>query len=193
MKTWIVFAAISWHGLWFTADQYAHRLFQDGNFQQAAEAFEDPMWQGTAWYRAGEFEKAAAAFLLVDTPQSNFNRGNALLFSGKYDQAIESYERSLEQQPDWEEAIQNRNLAIARRDMLKNEGGDLGDQQVGADKVVFDAKKPIKEGEETKVDPENASQDNQVQALWLRRVQTKPADFLKAKFSYQLADEGESK
>ncbi|HIE98204.1 MAG: hypothetical protein ABGZ53_25045 [Fuerstiella sp.] len=29
--------------------------------------------------------------------------------------------------------------------------------------------------------------DSAMQALWLRRVQTKPADFLKAKFAYQLA------
>jgi Ca-activated chloride channel family protein len=27
--------------------------------------------------------------------------------------------------------------------------------------------------------------NEQVQALWLRRVQTKPADFLRAKFAYQ--------
>jgi hypothetical protein len=29
--------------------------------------------------------------------------------------------------------------------------------------------------------------DAQLQALWLRRVQTNPADFLRAKFAYQLS------
>ena len=29
--------------------------------------------------------------------------------------------------------------------------------------------------------------DAQLQALWLRRVQTKPAEFLRAKFAYQLS------
>jgi Ca-activated chloride channel family protein len=29
--------------------------------------------------------------------------------------------------------------------------------------------------------------DEQVQALWLRRVQTRPADFLRARFAYQQA------
>ena len=28
--------------------------------------------------------------------------------------------------------------------------------------------------------------DEQVRALWLKRVQTQPADFLRAKFAYQL-------
>ena len=30
--------------------------------------------------------------------------------------------------------------------------------------------------------------DDQLRALWLRRVQTKPADFLRAKFAYQLQE-----
>jgi Ca-activated chloride channel family protein len=30
-----------------------------------------------------------------------------------------------------------------------------------------------------------------MQSLWLRRVQTRPADFLKAKFEYQQAMKGE--
>ena len=34
--------------------------------------------------------------------------------------------------------------------------------------------------------------DAAMQELWLRRVQTKPADFLRAKFSFQLANEKES-
>jgi Ca-activated chloride channel family protein len=28
--------------------------------------------------------------------------------------------------------------------------------------------------------------DDELKALWLRRVETKPADFLRAKFAYQL-------
>ena len=67
-------------------------------------------------------------------------------------------------------------------------GGDLGDQKLGADKIVFD-KSQKNEGQQTDVSGDAAASSEQMQALWLRRVQTRPADFLKAKFAWQLAGE----
>jgi Ca-activated chloride channel family protein len=32
--------------------------------------------------------------------------------------------------------------------------------------------------------------DEELRGLWLRRVQTKPADFLRAKFAYQVQAQG---
>jgi len=50
-----------------------------GEFVEAAQAFRDPMWQGAACYRAGEFEKAAQAFARRDTAEAHYNQGNAWL------------------------------------------------------------------------------------------------------------------
>lgn len=186
MRTVLAVFAVTWIGLWLTPDQQGQRLFLRGEYQQAANAFDDPMWRGTAWYRAGEFEQAAAEFSRGSTPQAEFNTGNAWLMLGKYDLAIASYDRALKKRPDWTEAKENRDLAIARDLARKQQGGDLGDQQEGADEVVFDADKPPG-GQDTLIAGEKASTDAAVQALWLRRVQTKPADFLKAKFAYQQA------
>jgi Ca-activated chloride channel homolog len=65
-------------------------------------------------------------------------------------------------------------------------GGDMGDQKIGADKIVFD-KNAQSEGQDTEVAGGKALSDEEMQSLWLRRVQTRPADFLKAKFEYQQA------
>lgn len=63
----------------------------------------------------------------------------------------------------------------------------MGDQKIGADEVVFDKdKKPG--GQETEVAADQAVSDSAIQAMWLRRVQTQPADFLRAKFAYQQAN-----
>lgn len=62
----------------------------------------------------------------------------------------------------------------------------MGDQKIGADDVVFDKKKESG-GQETVTEDAQPLSDSAMQALWLRRVQTKPADFLKSKFAYQLA------
>jgi Ca-activated chloride channel family protein len=90
--------------------------------------------------------------------------------------------------PNWPEAQANRALAEARRQQLAPPDDDAGGTggQEKADEYVFNDR-PQQSGDKKDVEViagENLSND-QVQALWLRRVQTKPADFLRAKFAYQ--------
>jgi Ca-activated chloride channel family protein len=181
-----VIGAITWWSLWFTPDQQAQRLMNRGEFQAAAETFRDPLQQGVAWYRAGEFAKAEQAFARSGTPEAEFNRGNCLVMLGKYEPAIERYDRALERNPQFEDARINREIAIARAKLVERKGGDMGDQKVGADEITFDKAKNAG-GQETETEAAQPLSDADMQALWLRRIQTKPADFLKAKFAYQLA------
>ena len=58
---------ITWSGLWFTPDQQGQQLMRRGDYQAAAETFRDPMRQGVAWFRAGEFEASERAFARVPT------------------------------------------------------------------------------------------------------------------------------
>jgi len=190
MRGFYLLLAISWAGLWFTPDQQGQRLANREEYAKAAEAFDDPMRQGVAWYRAGEFEKAAQAFARVQTAEAKFNLGNAWTMLGKYDKAIAAYDEALEERPDWQAAQENRDLAAARAKLVESPGGDFGDQRIGADEIVFDQNKPPG-GQETEVAGDQAMTDSTVQAIWLRNVRTKPADFLKAKFAYQKARESE--
>jgi Ca-activated chloride channel family protein len=59
---------------------------------------------------------------------------------------------------------------------------------VRPDEIVFDDR-PKQSGDSKEVEVVTGGQmsDEELQALWLRRVQTKPADFLRAKFAYQLS------
>ena len=190
MRALAVIATLTWAGLWFTPDQQGRRHFERGEFLAAAEAFQDPLWQGAAFYRAGEFEKATRAFARRDTAEAHYNQGNAWLMNGKYEDAIASYDRALTRRPGWQQAADNRDLAAARLKMTTVTGGDMGDQKIGADKIVFD-KNAKSEGQDTEVAGGKALSDQEMQSLWLRRVQTRPADFLKAKFEYQQAMKGE--
>lgn len=197
MKALAIFAAIgtfTWWSLWFTPDQQGQRLMKRRDFPAAAETFRDPMRQGVAWFQAGEFEKAEQAFTRSATPEAEFNRGNCLIMRGKYDAAIERFDRALELRPNWEDAEVNRSIAVARAKLTEQKGGDMGDQKIGADEIVFDKKKDAG-GQDTETEGNQPLSDAEMQALWLRKVQTKPADFLKSKFAYQLASgeqEGES-
>jgi Ca-activated chloride channel family protein len=174
--------------LWLTPDQQGQRLLARGRYAEAAQRFRDPLWQGVALYRAGQFKEAAAALARLDTPEAVFDRGNALVMLGKYTEAIASYDHALQRRPDWTEAQANRALAEARHKMLAPPADDAGGTggQLKADEYTFDDR-PQQSSDSKEVEVvagENLSNE-QVQALWLRRVQTKPADFLRAKFAYQ--------
>jgi Ca-activated chloride channel family protein len=186
-------AGRSFRNMWLTPDQQGAWLVAHQRNVEAAERFRDPVRQGVALYRAGEYEKAAAAFARADSPEAAFDRGNALVMRGKYDDAIASYDRALARRPAWHAAQANRDLALARKQRMAPTatGEEDTGEQAKPDEIVFDdrAKQPGARQTET-VAGQNLS-DDQVQALWLRRVQTKPADFLRAKFAYQLSRRGQ--
>ena len=186
----LLIGGLSWSHLWFTPDQQGQRLLDRREFQAAAETFRDPVRQGVAWFRAGEFEKAERSFARVATPEAEFNRGNCLVMQGKYEAAIERYDRALDLRPEMKDAQVNREIAAARAKKVERQGGDMGDQLLGADEITFD-KASNAEGQETETIGEQPLSDAQMQAMWLRRVQTKPAEFLKSKFAYQFATDSQ--
>ena len=192
------FAMADWSfaNLWRTPDQQAQRLFNQGQYAEAAKRFSDPMRQGMAAYRAGDFKAAAAAFARHDSSEAVFNRGNALVMAGQYAEAIESYDRALQLRPDWTAAQVNRSIAVARRDRMTPPDDDAGGTggQLEADAIVFDNRaKNASQTQEVDMGESDKLSDEELRALWLRRVQTKPADFLRAKFSYQLSQQEKGK
>lgn len=171
--------------IFLTPDQAGYYYYQKGNHEKAAELFTDPMWKGIAIYKKGEFKEAASLFAGYDTAEASFNQGNALVMEGKYEDAVKRYEHALELKPGWEDAVVNRDIAVARAEMLKKEGGDMTGGQLGADEITFDeGKAPSSSGEEQTEGGQDLGEEER-RAIWLRQVQTKPADFLRAKFAYQ--------
>jgi Ca-activated chloride channel family protein len=187
-----------WLDLWWTRDQRAERALAAGDAREAARLFTDPLRVGVAWYRAGEFDRAARAFGRSDRPEAHYNRGNALVLLGDYDGAIAAYEKALAMRPDWVEANQNRGLAMLRKQRLVRREDDAGGTygKLAADDFVLDLRngsrstvgRQIVEGGEG---VPNAV-DSAFRALWLRRVQTRPADFLAARFAWQLQSREET-
>lgn len=178
-------ARIGWLDLWASPDQRGRIAFERGDYASAAADFRDPMWRGAALMRAGDFKTAAQVFGGMDTAEAAFNQGNALVMLGQYQPAIARYDRALELKPGWREASENSNLAALRYAKIDQGGGDLGDQEEGADQIVYDKDAKNPEGQETQTEGAPMS-DEQVRALWLKRVQTRPADFLRSRFAYQL-------
>ena len=193
----LLFSFASWLELrsnfFVTADQRGQRLMDDGEFEKAAETFDDPFRQGIAYFQAGDFESAASVFGGLPGAEAAYNQGNAWVMLGKYDNAIAQFDLALAERPEWRAAQTNRDLAAARAERLKFEGGDMTGGMLGADEIVFDQGKNDSDTDQTEtVQGHKPLSDEELRTMWLRQVQTTPSDFLKAKFAYQLAADQQS-
>ena len=188
--------AFDWADLWFTPDQQGQRLMDKGEYQQAAGKFTSPERIGTALFMAGDFESAASVLGRSSSADANYNRGNSLIMLGQYEEAIEAYQNALSKRPDWQEAEQNLQIAFLRKAALAPPEDDYGGTggQLEADEIVFDNSGRVnKSSSEQVIDAaDQALGEDAMRAMWLRKVETRPADFLAVRFNYQLAKKDNS-
>lgn len=171
-----------------SADQQAQALFNQGDTAAAAKRFQDPQWRAAAAFRAADFKQAAAIYAGLSGADAAYNHANALVMLGNYSEAIQRYDDALALQPDWQAALQNREIARVRAKRVEQKGGEGTGGKLGADEIRFDSSPASSANPEQQelVETEQAG-DAELRAAWLRRVQTNPGDFLRAKFAYQLS------
>ncbi len=152
-------AMAGWDELWRTPDQQGARLLQEGKPQQAAEQFRDPAWRASAYYRAGDYEKAAQLFGQIDTVDGHYNRANALARQGKLEEALAEYEQALALNPG-PEALRrdvefNRDLVqgLLEQQSQQSQGGE-GDESPASDSRQSDS-----QGSEASDSQESGSRD----------------------------------
>lgn len=180
----LVLAVLSWQDFWSSPDQRGQRLMEAGRYAEAATQFADPMRRGVAQFRAGDFKAAAETFGGIDTADAAYDQGTALIMLGKYDEAIKRFDRALVLRPGWADAAANRTLAAARKAAINTSGSDAGDQREGADRIVYDKDKTSGSAQQT--DAGSVMTDQSVRALWLKRIEPRPAEFLRQRFLFQL-------
>ena len=173
--------------LWWTRDQQARRLYEAGSFADAAARFDDPLWRGVAAYRAGDLDLAAAQFARLSTPEAAYNLGNTFARMTLYEDAVAAYDEALAARPDWVEARENRQLVV---ELLEQPPEPESQGQAGTpptfdpDEVRVDDR--ADRGEMGEVEASMLS-DDQIAEMWMRRLQTSPADFLRWRFAAEAA------
>jgi len=118
-----------WGGTWQRKDQRAYQALQSGQAEKAAALARDPGLSGDAWYRSGEFGNALDSWILLDTADAHYNRGNALANLGEYDAAIEAYDSALILEPGMEDALINRELLEKMKEQQEQQQQDGEDSE----------------------------------------------------------------
>jgi Ca-activated chloride channel family protein len=120
--------ALDWQNWWQTRDQQAAAAFAAQQYDRAAELFENPDWKAAAQYRAAK--PLDGELPTPDTATGFYNQGNVLAKSGRFEEAIAAYDKSLALDPGNEDAEYNKKLveeALKRQQQPSQQHQQQGD------------------------------------------------------------------
>lgn len=228
-------AADFWTDLWQTRDQQGASALELDAPESAATLFEDPAWRATAHYRNQDFQAAAEDFAASEGIENDYNRGNALARAGDLDKALAAFDEVLASDPKHEDAAFNKALIEQlleqqsqeqdasdqgepdeqnpqeggqgeenqesgeqdpSQDAQSQQEGDAGDdaQDSEAEREQAEADQRDEEADQTSeqaVQEADAALDpEEAQALeqWLKRVPDDPGGLLRRKFEQQFEE-----
>ncbi|MEN8249094.1 MAG: VWA domain-containing protein [Bacteroidota bacterium] len=206
--------------LWFTPDYQAQQLYNEGKFLEAAETYKDPLHKGVAYFKAGNYEAAIAAFEEDTTAMGAYNLGLAHYKNGDFVSAEMAFVEAVELNPDFGDAKKNQQLMeqlsageneanpedaqeVPQGEQAENiqnkDQEDLGGGGQDATKEQMQEKRKeetvatdVRKGKELDEVPEDfeAGQADNTQKVLMRKVDDDPALFLKKKFAYQVKKNG---
>lgn len=162
--------AIEWRDLWQTQQQQARQDYQNGDFAAAKEKFTDPLWQGNAAYRAGDYQTAEQAFnqaaTLTNTAEAWHNLGNSLAQQERYADAAKAYEQALAINPELTAAADNAKLM---QQLLEQQQQKQQEQQSNNQSSQSDQDKQQQSGQQeqqqnSEQDPAENAEDNSTQS-----------------------------
>ncbi len=138
--------AFEWRNLWSTPEQRAAKNLEAGDYDTLVQEAPSAAWQGVGQYRQGDFEAASESFAkqheqavaagsTPDAVSAQYNRANAEVLAGNYDQALNLYDEVLELDPEHEDAKHNAEIAKQlwkqQQEQQQQEGEGQGQQQDG--------------------------------------------------------------
>ncbi len=187
-----------------TKDQQGRWYFEKQDYRKAAERFQNPLWKGTAYYLNEDFKLAQEYFSRIDSTEGLFNMANSLAHGRNYVLASRVFEQILSQQGNHEAALNNKKILRKIMDEInmfsasqQAESGDssreLGDEPQTAEGTETQLYEEQMIESIKQVTADEILQDVSINEMWLRRVQSDPANFLAIKFQMQLQAEQYSK
>lgn len=157
------------------SETLAKDVFDQGNYDIAAESFQDCYRKGVAFYKGGHFAEAEDMFQASSREevacQAAYNLGNALTFQNKLEEAIAAFEAVLDRWPDHLEAQENLDIVkkmLEQQDKQDKQGNK--DQEQGQDKQQ-DKQQKKEQDKQDRQDRERQDKDKRQQDEQQRQEQ----------------------
>ena len=216
----VVFASCdtstTYKDLWYTRDYQGQKLSDEGEYQQAAITYTDPLRQGVAYYKAGNYAQAVQSFAKDTTANGAYNKGLAYAEMGDLRSAQAAFEQAIELDPELQSAVENQQKVtsilqeqdevslddaeeaselesqenIQNQDMedLGGGGQEATEEDMQKQRKEETVATDIRKGKELDEVPDDIGSSIQQDnsKVLMRKVDDDPSLFLKRKFEYQL-------
>ncbi len=118
--------ALEWQDLWYNDNQRAMQAMEEQDYERAATLFNNPEWKAAAQYHNNELDAAQLHYAQEQSSTGLYNYGNTLAKNGQLEEAIAVYDKALQQNPDFEDAVFNKKLL---EDLLNQQQAQQNQQQ----------------------------------------------------------------
>ncbi len=153
----------SQHPAWWYTDDYQGQLwYAKGNYEQAAEHYQDIPHKAAAYFRSGDYQSAAELLANDSSATGQYNYGLVLAHMGMYDEAIGAFRQAASEDPTLqsqadknidatklmkdqassvlkfkpEESMVDKALKATEKDKLKERKPQSEDEQLSSDTEV---------------------------------------------------------
>ena len=202
--------------LWFTKDYQGQRAMDAGDYEAAAELYEDPMHKGVAYFIAGDYSEAIKAFNQDTTANAALNLGLAYLRNGDTLAAMLALNQAVALDPENQQAqsIQQQigqlqgdtdeidpsdaqeappqgtadNFENKDMEDLGGGGQEATEEDMAKERKEETVATDIRKGKELEQVPEDIGANIQQDnsKVLMRKVDDDPSLFLKRKFEFQV-------
>ena len=206
----------SFKDLWVTHDYQAQKAYDNGDFETAANLFEDCVHKGVAYFRSSDYNKAIDEFSKDTTAAGAYNLGLAYYKNGDYASAALAFGQATKLDPEMENAAANMELMdqlidaknsvslddaeeaentqpeknVENKDMedLSGGGQEATEEDMEKERKEETVSTDIRKGKELEEVPDNfeAGKSDESQKVMMRKVDDDPSIFLQRKFKYQI-------
>lgn len=136
-------ANAEWADLWRTPEQRAADSFKEGNHEALLKQAPNDDWTGLGQFQSGDYDTASQTFseqaineqLNGDSAAANralYNQGVSDAMAGRYQEALTSFDTVLSDDPEFVDAVHNREIAQKLMELeqqqQQQQEGDQGDQ-----------------------------------------------------------------
>lgn len=125
--------AFEWNQLWLNKDQQGQHLLKENKPAEAAKRFKNKQWQGYSSYESKNYQRAEKLFANETSAEGIYNYGNSLARQGKYQEAIEQWDKAIKVKTNFSQAIKNKKLVEELLKKKQQEKKQQEQQQVTKD------------------------------------------------------------
>jgi Ca-activated chloride channel family protein len=202
--------------LWFTKDYQAQKLYDKGDFGEAAKLFTDPLHKGTSFFKAGNYEQAIKYFAEDTTAMGAYNLGLAYFKNGDFAAAEIAFGKAVEMNPELQDAKTNQlrtqqimhginsanpedaeefkpeevaeNIENKDTEDLGGGGQEATKEDMQKERKEETVNTDVRKGKELDEVPDDfeSGKRDNSQKVLMRKVDDDPALFLKRKFVHQV-------